>query len=111
MSNKELSKPFKYTSFIYFDKDEKALMQTYKEEIERLNKTISDLQEMLDKLKDSQDYIAHLEYFRNKLLFECPYKNFQQITILQCISIIEKGLCKQTRCKARLNHLAKFIFE
>ena len=118
MSTKELSKPFKYISFINIPKDETALMQTYKDEIERLERIINEKNKSIRKLKDAlnsfskkREYIENLEYFRDKLLFECPNKQFNKITILQCISQIEQGLCKTTRCKARLKHLDKFLFK
>ena len=118
MSTKELSKPFHYISFITLPKDDKDLMQTYKDEIERLertinekNKSIGNLKDAINNLSEKKEYIENLEYFRDKLLFECPKKQFKKITILQCISQIEQGLCKTTRCKARLKHLDKFLFK
>ena len=118
MSDKQIAKPFKYTQFISIQDDEKTLLQTYKEEIKRLeniinekNKSIRKLKDALNSLSDKTEYIENLEYFRDKLLFECPHQQFKKITILQCISQIEQGLCKVTRCKARLNHLSKFIFK
>ena len=118
MSTKELAVPFKHTFLIEFDKDENTLIQTYKDEIKRLEQIINEKNKSIRKLKDAlnsfskkKEYIENLEYFRDKLVFECPHKQFRKITILQCISQIEQGLCKVTRCKARLNHLAKFIFK
>ena len=118
MSTKELSKPFKYISFITIPKDENSLIQTYEDEIYRLeniiidkNKSIRKLKDAINSLSEKREYIENLEYFRDKLLFECPHKQFNKITILQCISQIEQGLCKTTRCKARLKHLDKFLFK
>jgi len=118
MSNKQLARISKSTFLFTSPKDEISLMQTYKDEIESLNKIIEDKNKSIGKLKDAinslsekREYIKNLEYFRDKLLFECPKKQFNKITILQCISQIQQGLCKATRCKARLKHLDKFIFK
>lgn len=67
------------------EKDKDSILQTYREEIARLKKKLSDTQ------KSIANFISY-KTFRERLSFHC-FQTYSDITILQCANRIRGGQC------------------
>jgi uncharacterized protein YwgA len=68
------------------EKDKDDILQTYKDEINRL------LNE-LDETNKAVKSLSELRYFKERLSINCPQVNVK-LTILQCANRVKKGECK-----------------